>query len=74
MKFEHEVKRIDGICMNMKNILDVVFPDRKNEVFYDNEKESITVNMDGKKKIVNVEADSVKAVLVDIAVQFLAEL
>lgn len=74
MKFEHEVKRIDGICMNLKNILDVVFPDRKNEVFYDNEKESITVNMDGKKKIVNVEADSVKAVLVDIAVQFLAEL
>lgn len=74
MKFEHEVKRIDGICNNLKNMLDVVFPDRKNEVFYDNEKESITVNMDDKKKIVNVEADSVKAVLVDIAVQFLAEL
>ena len=25
MKAEHEVKRIDGICMNLKNILDVVF-------------------------------------------------
>ena len=55
-------------------MLDIVFPHTSNIVSYENQTELITVFVGDKMRIINVQMDSTKAALVDIANQFLCKL
>ncbi|MCI7590124.1 MAG: hypothetical protein MST11_10830 [Spirochaetia bacterium] len=74
MKHEKEKEEILALCSHVKDMLDIVFPHTSNIVSYEDQTELITVFVGDKMRIINVQMDSTKAALVDIANQFLCKL